>query len=90
MIDKTVDGRMTINGTTVSGSVNIVRDGEIGIVTRVREPLPVYDGATTITPSSSMQVLATSQKTLLTDIVINPVPSNYGLVTWDGSTLTVS
>ncbi len=51
---------------------------------------PQYTGPTVITPTSSEQVLATSDKTILTDIIIEPIPSNYGLITWNGSTLTVS
>lgn len=51
---------------------------------------PAYEGATTVTPSSSVQVLATEGRAVLSDITINPIPSNYGLITWDGSTLNVS
>lgn len=50
----------------------------------------VYDGPTTVTPTQQTQTLNTQQKTVLTDIIINPIPSNYGLITWNGSTLTVS
>ena len=49
-----------------------------------------YSGSYEITPSSSEQVLLTKEKYLSKDVVINPIPSNYGLVTWDGTTLTVS
>lgn len=51
---------------------------------------PVYGGATTVTPSGSAHVLATEGTAVLADIVVNPIPSNYGLITWDGSTITVS
>lgn len=50
----------------------------------------IYDGPTEITPSREVQFLSTKQKTILDDIVINPIPSNYGLITWNGSTLTIS
>ena len=49
-----------------------------------------YSGSYSVTPSSTAQTLPTNGKTLQADIVINPVPSNYGLITWDGSTITVS
>ena len=29
-------------------------------------------------------------RVLAQDIVVNPIPSNYGLITYDGSTITVS
>lgn len=56
----------------------------------VRQTLPAYDGPVEVTPSRSAQVLNTSGKSVYSDIVVNPIPSNYGLITWDGSRLTVS
>lgn len=32
----------------------------------------------------------TENKTTQQNIVINPIPSNYGLITWNGSVITVS
>lgn len=52
--------------------------------------LPEYDGPTSVIPTGSAQVLATSGMAVLADITIEPIPSNYGLVEWDGSVLTVS
>lgn len=49
-----------------------------------------YEGAYEVTPSRQTQVLPTALKNLSQNIVVNPIPSNYGLVTWNGSTLTVS
>lgn len=52
--------------------------------------VPDYTGAYEITPSGVAQTLATAGRRMASDVTINPIPSNYGLVTWDGSTLTVS
>lgn len=72
-------------------SLNIPMDGEVGTITKVVEhDLPTYTGETVITPSTTEQVLATAEKVVTRNIVINPIPSNYGLITWNGSTLTVS
>lgn len=49
-----------------------------------------YDGPTEVTPGEEPQVLNTAEKVVARNIVINPIPSNYGLITWNGSTLTVS
>lgn len=49
-----------------------------------------YSGITTVTPSSVAQVLPTEETVVLENIIINPIPSNYGLITWNGATLTVS
>lgn len=51
---------------------------------------PEYHGAVTVTPSADRQTLTTQDLYLTTDITIEPIPNNYGLITWDGSTLTVS
>lgn len=49
-----------------------------------------YEGEYEITPSQEMQTLPTIGKTMIHDLVVKPIPSNYGLITWNGSTLTVS
>lgn len=49
-----------------------------------------YDGPYEVTPSRQRQQLATSNKILAHNVIIEPIPSNYGLITWNGSTLTVS
>lgn len=68
-----------------------VLGGEFGIVTEVqRGELPSYTGATTITPTQYTQILETQYTSVFENITINPIPSNYGLITWNGSTLTVS
>lgn len=49
-----------------------------------------YTGDYEFTPTDATQTIPISGKTASMDIIINPIPSNYGLITWDGSTLTVS
>ena len=51
---------------------------------------PEYEGAYEVTPTQSAQVLPTEHRSMAQNVVINPIPSNYGLITWDGSVLTVS
>lgn len=77
----------------IDGELSLVIpcDGECGVITKViGQDLPTYTGATIVTPSTSEQVLNTADKAVTRNIVINPIPSNYGLITWNGSTLTVS
>lgn len=50
----------------------------------------IYNGEYNVTPSLSAITLGTSGKTLTRDVVVSPIPSNYGLITWNGSFLTVS
>ena len=52
-------------------------------------PIP-YEGAYEVTPTRYEQVLHTESKNMLHDVIINPIPSNYGLITYNGSVITVS
>lgn len=49
-----------------------------------------YSGAYTATPSAETQTFPTRGKNMTGDFVVEPIPSNYGLITWNGSVLTVS
>ena len=53
-------------------------------------PAEYYEGSYNVTPTQAQQVLPTQGLVSLHDFVIEPIPSNYGLITWNGSTLTVS
>ncbi len=71
--------------------LDIQQDGEAGEVIKVVDyDHPIYDGPIEITPSRETQVLETKEKILITNIIVNPIPKNYGLITWNGSVLTVS
>lgn len=52
--------------------------------------LPIYEGSQEITPTAEAQILETDSFRMVGNITINPIPNNYGLITWDGATLTVS
>lgn len=52
--------------------------------------LPSYSGPTEFTPTDAEQTVPVMGRSMLTDITINPIPSNYGLVAWNGTVLTVS
>lgn len=53
-------------------------------------PQHEYHGSYDVIPSDQAQTLSTADNVLAADIVIEPIPSNYGLITWDGSVITVS
>ena len=50
----------------------------------------IYTGSYTVTPSAEAQVLPSKDSVLLQNITIAAIPQNYGLITWNGSILTVS
>ena len=45
---------------------------------------------TTITPSSTSQVAVEQYRWTTGQVIVGPIPSNYGLISFDGSILTVS
>lgn len=69
-------------------SLNYVLDSGVAIVNYIEGE--IYDGPTTITPSQDTQILQTNGFVLTKDITVAAIPSNYGLITWNGSVLTVS
>lgn len=88
---------VAIDGAEIGLSVAI-DGGEIGLISdvsgEIREFYPLlpdtYSGTTEVTPTSETQTLLTKNLVMPSNVTINPIPSNYGLITWNGSTLTVS
>lgn len=76
-----------VNITVSDNSESIGLDIETPIVTST---VSDYDGEYDVTPSSVEQVFATNGKKMNHDFVVEPIPSNYGLITWNGSIITVS
>lgn len=70
-------------------ALEIDQDGDLGVSVGI-SGRPSYRGPTEVTPTQETQVLYTANKAVLSNITVNPIPSNYGLITWNGSTLTVS
>lgn len=50
---------------------------------------PAYSGETVFTPSDETQVIPVLGYRMKDNITINPVPGNYGRISWNGSALTV-
>ena len=65
-----------------------------GLSFKVTQGIPIYpssyQGSYTVTPTQSTQVLQTAHLMMNGNVTIAPIPSNYGLVTYNGSILTVS
>lgn len=75
---------------TISGELSPVQTvtGELRAPERVT--IPEYEGAYEVTPSDESIVLETAGLETVNNIVINPIPPNYGKITWDGRVITVS
>ena len=50
---------------------------------------PEYVGNYEVMPSECVQVLSTAGTKLSEDVVVNPIPNNYGRIEWNGVTLKV-
>lgn len=77
-------------GVTLSGSLSAgaTLSGSLTIPTAILPP--AYQGPYTVTPAAEAQILETESLYMRSNIEIEPIPSNYGLITWDGHTITVS
>lgn len=50
----------------------------------------IYRGDYTVTPSEEAQTLETQGLLMSTNVVINPIPQNYGRITQIGSMIRIS
>lgn len=75
---------------TLSGTLSSAETLEGSLTIPAAVLPPSYEGDYEVTPSGETQILETEELYLKGDIVINPIPSNYGLITYNGSEITVS
>lgn len=70
-----------------SDTLSFVTDSPI-----VREPVerPPYEGRYIVTPTSETQILETKNYRMMENITINPIPSDYGRISWSGAGIRVS
>ena len=91
MRDTIVIGGYVSLEPVIDGSCNLVTacDGEEGIIIQY-DSHSEYIGSYEITPTTEEQIIQIANMIASQNIKINPIPSNYGLVTWNGSALTIS
>ena len=87
-----LDIRISVNRTAPDIQMNVDRAARTVdmSVSRGGTYYPTYDGPVTFTPSAEAQTVATQRTVLLENIIINPIPNNYGLITYNGRNITVS
>lgn len=89
LIDGTVTGSVSTTQTVtgiVSGTGGVTGAITVGGI----EDLPEYAGIYTVTPGAEPTILETAYRIPTENIVVEAIPQNYGLITWNGSFLTVS
>lgn len=85
----------------LDGELNLVEvyDGELGLFEifdgeageyQAIGNIPSFDGPYEVIPTVVEQTFETAGRKMTENFVVSPIPQNYGLITWDGSTLTVS
>lgn len=89
VVDCTVEESQQQYNVTVSESTQSV-DADISVQIVVGGDAPPYQGEYVHTPCSETITIPCAEYKMLDNITINPIPSNYGLITWDGRTITVS
>ena len=51
---------------------------------------PYYQGVYDLTPTEETQVIPIKDMRASANVTVSPIPQNYGLITWNGSTIMVS
>lgn len=85
---------MAINLKVQTTQTSLKVSGSDGAKLTVDQGIPIYPtdytGTYKVAPTNRTQTLPTKGLMMSKDVVVDPIPSNYGLITWNGSTLTVS
>ena len=85
---------MTVAESTQQVKLDVVASVEsfaLGLATAIQVVTGEhYAGSVEFTPSAEEQVIHTEGLFVDDPITIKAIPNNYGLITWDGSAITVS
>ena len=84
---------MKVSVSNVSIPMGVTTDASLPVsvgTTYQAAQYPTYTGEYVFTPTRETQIVDTEERVLVDDIIINPIPSNYGLVTYNGAIITVS
>lgn len=84
-----LSGELTpVGGLTGTLTAQGGLDGALSIPERI--PVDPYEGSYTITPTAEAQTIPVAHLLMREDLTVDAIPSNYGLVTWNGAYLTIS
>ena len=84
---------MTISSDTVVVPMSIEAPQVLGMTIGATYAMSVaddYEGDYHVTPTTTAQTLLTKDKKMSDHVVIDPIPSNYGLITYNGTSIRVS
>jgi len=91
MVVATITGAVINRTRRIEGSVRTTSRSVAGQVYRAtREGGAPYEGDYVVTPTRERQELPTAGKSLALNVVVEAIPPEYGLVSYNGSSLRVS
>lgn len=86
-----LDGNVITSKCIINGDIKPVYGViEGNVINNGARIAPNYIGTYEVTPTQYEQILNTKDRRMSENVVVHPIPNNYGLITWDGSILTVS
>ena len=89
MAEKTIVVGGGRGGTVKIGGAG-ERHAEISVQGTGMIPVPKYDGPYEFTPTAEEQTVRIARLQATQDIKITPIPSNSGMVTYNGNVITIS
>lgn len=75
----------SLRGTVDARSPSYTIEAESGVLIGGTPYTEAYE----VTPTTGEQVLPTRSKTLSDNLVVKPIPPNYGRIAWDGTGIMV-
>lgn len=87
--------RVELNVEDPGAAVLLIED-EQGAELEMGQPvifgggLPDYEGPYEATPAPVAQIFQTRERVMRQNFTVRPIPSNYGLITYNGSVITVT
>ena len=78
------------SGGTVQIGGGTGRHAEIKVSGGTGPPVEKYAGPYEFTPAEETQTVTINGKQATQDITINPIPSNYGRVSYNGRVITIT
>lgn len=86
--EKIISGKIYREEKVISG--NISHEDHIISGNIKSDIINYYDEEYEFTPTQEEQIINISQRTAREDIVVKPIPHNYGKIEWNGSYLYIS
>lgn len=96
MIARTVTVTAVFSSNIINATATIMQnmvEADASLTTNIthyHSEYPDYEGEITFTPTQETQIIPTRYTVLLSDITINPIPSNYGRITYSGGIISIT